>query len=462
MPRRVQDIVPNNHRSIRDIPIERNTIHAPVEPPRRRSSRTSPDTDIKHQNSTHKESVSEISEKRASFVPPPQNNKPRRSRKIFFISIILIVMVTGMAYVASAYFSHATFTISPKTIPIEVNSTYVAQNTTESSLKYDLAVVKGSASVTVPAIDGPEISTSAKGKITIYNNYSSQPQRLIAGTRFADSSGHIYRLTSSITIPGYTGSSDSPIPGKTVAEVTADKPGQEYNISKNTFSENLSIVAYKGTPRYGVMYGQLNTDIMGGFVGTKKTVAEGTLASSTQELRSKITADLLAQIASTMPEGYIMYSDGYIVEFSPATVDGSDPKSANVKMSGTMYGIIFSQNELVDRIAGKETTSAFEEFGYSTPNLESLDFVISNQKDFSPQKENTLIFKLTGKLNLVGSIPIQELKIKLSGLSLQDTTAILKLYKPVIDIEKSSGRVTPPWSKVPSNIERITVDVLTK
>ena len=44
---------------------------------------------------------------------------------------------------------------------------------------------------------------------------------------------------------------------------------------------DFSIVAYKGTPRYTTMYARIAGDITGGFVGKKKTVNPGTLASTT-------------------------------------------------------------------------------------------------------------------------------------------------------------------------------------
>jgi hypothetical protein len=131
-------------------------------------------------------------------------------------------------------------------------------------------------------------------------------------------------------------------------------------------------------------------------------------------------------------------------------------------VQGTLYAIIFKTDELVRRIAGDEAVATFAEFGYTVPNLESLEFSIANQKDFSAEKKNTLIIKLKGDVALIGDVPAEQLKSKLAGLALADTASVLRTYKPIIDIEKSSGQITPPWSKVPRNIEHISVEVLTK
>src|SRR3989344_1806407 len=42
----------------------------------------------------------------------------------------------------------------------------------------------------------------ARGEITVYNNYNSEPQNLITTTRFESAKGLIFRIQRSITVPG--------------------------------------------------------------------------------------------------------------------------------------------------------------------------------------------------------------------------------------------------------------------
>ncbi len=468
MPRRVQDIVPNKHRSIRDIPVERNSVTAPIQPPKERGAlklvpklhaKTSDVRPAIKETLVHDVTVN----KEASVIPPNHKKKKIGSKKWLYILMGIVIVVAGVGYVASVYFSYATFVIVPKIVPISVNSTYIAQNiSSKDSLTYELAVVKGGESVSVIASDGPKISTSAKGKVTLHNSYSDKSQRLIAGTRLSDVTGRIYRLTSSVVIPGYTSSGGKTIPGSIVTSITADQPGDSYNITKSDIVSDLKIVAYKGTSKYENMYGRLATDIIGGFVGVQKMVTPTTLASTTARLQSKITASLIEEISRTIPEGYIFYSGAYVTSFGTPTVSGIDSKSATVTLQGNVYGILFKRIDLIKRVAGDQALSTFDTFAYDTPGLESLDFSIANQKDFSPTKKNTLIIKLKGDFMFVGSVPVEELKSKFAGLSLTETETVLRGYKPVIEIEKSSGEITPPWSKVPSNPNKISIEVLTK
>lgn len=472
MPRRVQDIVPNTHRSIRDIPVSRSNLVAPIQPPKKKLGRS---VSINKLDIVPQKSEPEKDEAKKELQTKPSqgsrsvNTKsvPKISKtgakKWIFLLMGIVVVVAIAGYIASVYFSKATFTIAPRTIPFSVDSTYVSQNTpAKGVLTYELATIKGDASATVPATDGSKISTSAKGKITVYNTYSTQSQRLIAGTRFADDTGRIYRLASSIIVPGYTTAGTTIKPGSILASINAAEPGQSYNITKSDPISDFKIVAYKGTSKYDSIYGRIATDISGGFVGTKKTVSPNVIASTTADLKAKITNGLLTQLKASIPSGYILYPKAYVAVFETPTIGGTDPKSASISLKGTVYGILFKRSDLVNRVAGEQAVAEFDDFAYETPGLESLDFSIANLKDFSPEKKNTLIIKLKGDAMLVGTIPVDSLKQKLAGLSLTETSTVLRSFKPVIEIEKSSGTITPPWSRVPNDPDRISVEVLTK
>jgi hypothetical protein len=240
MPRRVQDIVPGGHRSIREVPIE----HVPET---KRTSTAKPRTShIKKLDKLTKDMELEIEHlakadtkiqsHKAPVAETHPHHHPHKTKKGGFrwvlITFGIILVVAAIGFIASTYFSRATFTIVPKSIPVSVNGTIVAQHTsaakTADSLTYETITVRSTATTTVPASDGPSISTKAQGKVTIYNTYSENSQQLIAGTRIANSSGRVYRLTGSVVVPG-SGSNRSP--GSVVATVVADQSGQAYNIN---------------------------------------------------------------------------------------------------------------------------------------------------------------------------------------------------------------------------------------
>ncbi|MFA6294856.1 MAG: hypothetical protein WC666_00340 [Candidatus Paceibacterota bacterium] len=437
MPRRVEDIVPANHREIHDVTRD---IHVRrVKEPLKRMPITPP--------------------------PPPQRREKSRHFKWLAVTLGIFVIIAIAGYFASTLYSKAIFTIVPKVVPIVINGTkpYIAEASSEKVSKngiipYKLVTIRATASTTVAATNGATTNTKSTGKVTVYNNFSAQPIRLIAGTRLSGDNNLLYKLTSSIVVPGYTKSTTGTIvAGKINVSIIADQPGQNYNISKLGIVGDLKIVAYKGSVKYDSVYARLLTDIAGGFSGTKKIINPALMASTTAALKTNLTTSLLSQVKSQIPEEYIMYDSNYITTFGvPMTGDGK-PGTATVSEQGTIYAILFPRKALIDALAGSSATSLFEPFSYTAPGLESLDVVINNIKDFSPDKKTSLVIHAKGNVKLIGIVPIEEIKGKLAGISLIETESVFRTYSSVI--ESATGELLPMWAKVPKNVSRIEINI---
>jgi hypothetical protein len=317
MPRRVQDILPGDRRSIRDIAVPRHSdektavktiSHLAFE---RKAPRTKGETELKiHRVEERSERNEKEPMRRMAMTPPPAKRKSFKKKWVWLtIMLGIIVIVAGAAFIASTYFSRAVFTITPKVIPITVNSPLVIKagvSTDSGDLTYEVITMKATQSVTVPAADGPVISVKAGGKVNLYNAYSASSIRLIAGTRISGDSGLIYRLTSSVVIPGLTKPSGSIVAGSVSTSIIADQAGPEYNISRADSISDFKIVAYKGGLRYDTVYARLTSDVSGGAMGTKKIVPATVLASSTTALKSSILTSLLTQVRNQVPKDYVM------------------------------------------------------------------------------------------------------------------------------------------------------------
>jgi len=443
--------VPGDRRSIRDIPLSREKI------PRKRE-----EVPVK----IHKTEARDVrgrseSTKRIPIVPPQAENKKPRRKGVWLITTLgIVVLIVVAAFLASTYFSRAVFTITPKTASVSVNASHVVKYASSSAagdLTYEVITMKGSDSVIVPATDGPAVSTKAEGNVILFNAFSASSIRLIAGTRLANDSGLVYRLKSSVVIPGYTKPSGSVIAGSVAVRIIADQAGSEYNISRSDSLSDFKIVAYKGSSKYDSVYARLTSDVVGGYVGTKKNVSQATLASSTAALKSAITTSLLTQIRSSVPTGYVMYDSSYSSSFTAPEVGGTDKGKATITLNGTVYGIILKETDLVSKLAGVQTVQSFGDFGYVVAGLKNLSFNISNIKDFAPDKKGTLIILLKGDMKLIGNIPVTKLKADLAGKSLAESQTVLKTFSQVI--ENADGELVPPWSKIPSDEDRIIVKV---
>ncbi|MEI8328116.1 MAG: hypothetical protein WCG02_03190 [Candidatus Taylorbacteria bacterium] len=464
MPRRVQDIVPGDRRSVRDIPARGEKVaetisHTKVE---KKTPKIRGEISVKVHKVVEEKPEKEPA-KRMAVTPPPEKEKKRSfKKKKLWIGIVVgvVVVVAVLAFFASTYYSRAVFTITPKSIPISVNSPLVIKAGTATAggdLTYEVLMMKGSQSITVPATDGPAVSIKAEGKVNLYNSFSTSSARLIAGTRVANSGGLIYRLKSSVVIPGYTKPFGSTVAGSIGASIVADQPGAEYNLSKASAPTDFKIIAYKGGPRYDTIYAKLNSDIIGGAAGTKKTIAPAVLASTTAKLRSLMRTSLLQHVKDGVPQDYIMYNSSYTSAFGAPVIGGTEKNSATITLQGMVYGIIFKRTNLIAKLSGAQTVAAFGNLGYTASGLDNLTFSISNIKDFAPDKKGTLIINIKGDLTLTGVVPIEELKNALLGKSLAEFQVIMKKYSPVI--ENADGELVPPWSKIPNDTSRITINL---
>lgn len=468
MPRRVvEDIVRSEKRSVRNIG-EKETRRATTRSKPSRASLAEEEVAI-HRVKTPPREIEESEEpapspKKKAVPPVAAKNKKvgGKLRGIWLysgIGVVLVVVIS--AYVASAHFSRAKFVIAPITIPFNItNSTIVATATSSPGyLRYEIVPYTAIATTTVVAVDGPYISSKASGAITIYNSYSKSPQRLIAGTRFVNNVGQIYRLTSSIVIPGAVVSTKgATTSGSIVAAIMADQPGAEYGMVRSSQNELMRIASYEGGPRYTTIYGKLKTDVSGGYVGTRKTINPAQLASTTKELQAALTEKLKTQSKNALRDGYITYDNAYTISFLPVATGGTGANQATVSVTGTLYSIVFKKTDLVSKLAGPNKLIPLGTSPYKTTGLEDMTFTITNPNTFDPKKGNALIARLNGRMTVTGIVPVEELRAKLAGLKLPDTKNILMSYSTVVDMPKSSGELFPSWSStVPKDLSRISI-----
>jgi hypothetical protein len=124
----------------------------------------------------------------------------------------------------------------------------------------------------------------AHGEITIYNEFSSSPQPLVATTRFEAPDGKIFRLVSGVVVPGMEKVGSENKAGAIEAQVIADQAGEEYNIEASSFT----IPGFKGSGsgKYEKIYAKSSRSMTGGGDGDQdmKALTEGDISSAKAKL----------------------------------------------------------------------------------------------------------------------------------------------------------------------------------
>ncbi len=168
---------------------------------------------------------------------------PRITRLIFVF--ILVAGVGAGGAVLAWVLPKATVTVSPhqETFSADLEAVLAASATERDPKTGTIPATPLSAEVTSARQIFPATGTSsaqggkARGRVTITNAYTSNPQPLIATTRFLTAENKLFRLRESIVVPGMTKDKNGKdVPGKLAAEVEADLPGAVYNLSEASFT----------------------------------------------------------------------------------------------------------------------------------------------------------------------------------------------------------------------------------
>lgn len=306
------------------------------------------------------------------------------------------------------------------------------------------------ASKTVPSSGKKEIKDKAAGEIKVYNAYSSAPQTLVATTRFVSDAGKLFRTAETVVVPGAEVDGGRIAPRSIALKVIASNPGEEYNIGPSTFS----IPGFKGTPKYLGFYGQSETPMIGGRIGTVEIIAEDDYRNAADSLARDLKDRASKELSLSLPDGFIIPEGAH--EFSPVEIVSTKKSGEEAKefsVSGSISSKVFSVRE-VDirgaleedfrkRFPGKTLAGENEEVTYETLTKNFQNGIID--------------FKATLKTTAVAKISREEIGKGVYGKNEREVRAFLSAY-PLI----KEARVTfwPFWvhrmPDDPSKIEIIT------
>lgn len=392
---------------------------------------------------------------RARYSPGWQRKPLNPKFVIWFIAVIcLLALIFGISMV----FSSATITITPRTEKITfIKDSYTAKSDKVGTdgLSFEVLKVTQSVGETVAATEEKEVSQKATGKIIIYNNYSSSPQRLITNTRFEAGNGKIYRINSPVVVPGYKKVSGKITPGSIEATVFADQPGDSYNLKVADLEGDFTIPGFKGDIRYKGFYARIKTDILGGYVGMQRIVTDSVRELAKESLKIKLKEELLKELYAVKPESYIIFKDGYSISYTDQADTPVDDDKAKINMEGSIAGIVFDNAKLTNYIATKKI-SDFDGLPAELIPLESLVVTLKGEDMTSLWKNTTLTINLDGEAVVRWQYDADALRKDLAGKKEGDLKNIVAKYqKSMLGIQVI---FTPIWTRYfPDDLNKIKI-----
>ncbi len=299
--------------------------------------------------------------------------------------------------------------------------------------------------VSVKATGEEQVTQKATGRITIYNEYEEEEQRLLKDTRFEAPNGFIYRIPSSVVVPGLTrDSSGNVVPGKLEVEVVADQTGEEYNISPSKFT----VPGFKDLPQYESFYAVSEKPIEGGFDGVRKVISESDREKAENTLKTQLKDELIKMAQSkTTPDSLVLANESMIVyEVLGDKVDGNN---VSVTAKGTIKAVSFNSEEFSNSTA-RSLFPVTDEENISISNISELDVTVSRTEE-----NNRATVDVSGNINFLWKNDEELLKEKLAGVEKEAIDDTVQMFPGV---EKISAEIMPFWSsRIPSDVSKIKI-----
>ncbi len=453
MPRpQFQDIVPPDRKSIKKIPIPerrrpQSTYTEPAPAPQQYYPR--PSSALREQFADEPEPTE------TNFMPPPRPVAPRKAKSHKGWLIVTIVVILAIALFAGFALyprvSGAIITITPKQQQVSVETQLKAVKEGVGDVHFQTVTLAKDGKLTIPASGEQYVESKASGTIIIYNKYSTATQKLVANTRFETSDGKIFRIADAVTVPGYTKSGTTITPGSIEAKVVADSVGPEYNIPLSDFT----IPGFKGDPRFEGFYARSKTAMAGGFKGNQKKVDPASAATAREKIRAELKTALVAEVEKSIPAGYVMPNDAYVIEYTSQPDTTTTENSAQLSEHAIIKGLLFKRAELAQQIAIKTNTQP-DSIG-DISGINSLVFTTKNASTTLDVSADSITFNLKGSVGLISAVNTDGLKKELSGKPRKSLNAILANYPA---ISKAEVVMKPFWQKdFPTDPNLITVTV---
>ncbi len=206
-----------------------------------------------------------------------------------------------------------------------------------------------------------EVSEKASGNMVIYNSYSSDPQRLVATTRFSTGDGKIVRLKNAITVPGAKISDGKIIPSNITSEVISDKPGAEFNIGPTA---KLTIPGFKGTPKYDAFYGEIKDSLKGGYTGVRAYPTDDDIKKAKNAATKTVENNLQLALKEKLPKEFTTFNGGaqFIINKQTLNTETNEAKQFTIFVEGELRVFAFRGSDVESLLAAKAKQQVGSEY----------------------------------------------------------------------------------------------------
>ncbi|OHA00848.1 MAG: hypothetical protein A3C11_03165 [Candidatus Sungbacteria bacterium RIFCSPHIGHO2_02_FULL_49_12] len=292
------------------------------------------------------------------------------------------------------------------------------------------------------------VNSKARGVVTISNAYSSQPQVLVANTRFVTTDGKVFRLEKSVTVPGAKVDNGNITPNTITATIVASAAGDQYNIGPSDFV----IPGFQGTPKYKTFTAKSDAAFTGGLVGEAVVATDADIKKAVESATADMFNSLRDSLNNKIPPGFNVVDGARQVAITnvdapPAKFPGA---TFQVTVSGKVQAIAFRPPDEGNLIAALFSTTTPRVFIPAKSSVDHRSVALDIAK-------KQLSFVVAGSIALGTRLDSDALAAALAGKSADDITSIIR---GAPGIEAFKMKFFPFWLwRAPSDQTKVKITI---
>jgi len=374
----------------------------------------------------------------ARGTPPPRDAgsdiKKRGGRRWLWALAILSVLVLGLLALLFV-FRKTTVNVTPQSQPVVFDrsaefTAYPASSAPSGTLSYTVQSNDFEDSEVVPSNGTRHAETKAHGSITVVNDYSSAPVKLVKNTRFASPGGYIFRVPADVLVPA-----KSAAPGKVSVTVIADQAGAAYDLGPTA---RFTVPGLRSNPAmYAGVYAYSTASTTGGFSGDEPAVAQADLDAAIAGVRARLQDKAAAFESAQKSDTATPLGERVTFADMPNT-----PEAGNtVRIHETAHVDVALAPS--DTFAGTvaQTVAANAQNG-SVMLVPGRDFAVNAKNNASVWGSDPIPFTLSGQGLIVWRVDTQALARALAGRSAASFQTIVSNFPGV---QSARARIEPFW-----------------
>lgn len=388
-----------------------------------------------------------------------QPEKPKRNKRTLFRGTFLRIVCVGIFLFGMLHFLDysAKIIISPQNDFFafdKIISARAAPHNKTDKLSFDYISFSQEIRHEIAVSESREVEYRSEGSITLFNDYSEEPQKLIEGTRLESTSGKIFLTKEDVILPGKNGNES----GRIEVPVQAERGGEEYNIDSTDFSipffKELGIEA-----KYKNIYGISSKRMEGGKIQQEPYLSEEKKEALVLGLRQELEEYLQKSLLKEKTEKVYLVEKSFVLETEEPRISFSQEEGqATLSLSGRISGLAVGENNLKKYLIENE-------FDY--PEKEKIKIYFLSEPVLSLDKTPADIrignYNASYQVHVSVDLNVQRFVDKDLFIEMSQGEKVDILYKNLAENERVGAfniKIRPFWrKKIPSNKENIRLEI---